>query len=147
MADRTALVLRRDSWVPVEFDDIKAGDLFVLVEPDGTEAHDGAIAFAVTDATEQPPPAQGSVQAIDLAKITKDQCIDLVKAVRRRAVLEIAEGHEAQAILIGPGAHPRNPERCPRCNGGGYEPTAPGGFCPPCQECYGTGLKKGSTHG
>lgn len=102
MADRTALILRRDSWEPVAFEDIKAGDLFVLVEPDGTEAHDGTIAFAVTDAIEQPSPAQGSVQAIDLAKITRDQCIEMVKAIRRRAINELCDAADAGAILIAP---------------------------------------------
>ena len=78
---RSALRIRGEAWVPCAFDDLQAGDLFALVEPDGTEVP--VIALATTGAESTSGPSLGVVQAIDLAKMGRDECLRLVRAIRR----------------------------------------------------------------
>lgn len=47
---RTAQVYQNDQWVDVPFMDLKKGDIFRLVEPNGVLADGGEEAIADTDA-------------------------------------------------------------------------------------------------
>lgn len=86
---RSALRIRGEAWEPCAFDDLQAGDLFVLVESDGTEVP--GIALATTSAKSRPDPEFGVVQAFDLAKMGRDECLRMVRAIRRQKLDDLAD--------------------------------------------------------